>query len=165
MYKRLLQMPETPNQSFSLWGPRRTGKTTLLKERYPDALRIDLLKTDELVRYATEPSRLRDEVTMLSKDDLVIIDEIQKAPLLLDEIHYMIQEWQRVFGLCGSSARKVRRGHANLLGGRAIRYELLGLVAEELGADFSIERWVNTGPLPDHYGAENPGPALRVIVL
>ena len=63
----------------------------------------------------------------------LVVDEIQKAPVLLDEIHYLIQEEQRIFGLCGSSARKVRRGHANLLGGRAVRYELLGLVAKELG--------------------------------
>ena len=63
------------------------------------------------------PSLLREEVAALSHDRLIVVDEIQKAPGLLDEIHYMIQEWQRVFALCGSSARKVRRGHANLLGG------------------------------------------------
>jgi predicted AAA+ superfamily ATPase len=164
MYKRKLTLPQKPNQSFFLWGPRRTGKTTLLKEYYPDALRIDLLKTDELMRYTKEPFRLREEVAALPQDRFIVVDEVQKAPLLLDEIHYMIEEWQRVFGLCGSSARKVRRGHANLLGGRAVRYELLGLVAEELGADFSIERFVNAGPLPDHYGAENPRLALRGYV-
>jgi len=93
-----------------------------------------------------------------------VVDEIQKAPGLLDEIHYMIQEWQRVFALCGSSARKVRRGHANLLGGRALRHELLGLVAAEIGEPFAIEHFVNTGPLPDHYGFPNPGLALRAYV-
>ena len=127
-------------------------------------MRIDLLKTDELMRYAKKPSLLREEVAALSQERLIVIDEIQKVPLLLDEIHYMIQEWQRVFALCGSSARKVRRGHANLLGGRALRYELFGLAAQELGADFSIEHFVNTGPLPDHYGAENPALALRAYV-
>jgi uncharacterized protein len=164
MYKRLLGLPDTPKQSFFLWGPRQTGKTTLLTSCYPSALRIDLLKTDELMRYTTLPSLLREEVAALSQDQLVIIDEIQKAPVLLNEIHYMIQEWRRVFGLCGSSARKVRRGHANLLGGRAIRYELFGLIAEELGDDFSIEHFVNTGPLPEHYGSENARLALRSYV-
>jgi len=160
----MLRLPEKPTQSFFLWGPRKTGKTTLLKARYPDALRIDLLKTDELVRYAREPSLLREEVSALPADRLVVVDEIQKAPKLLDEIHYMIQEWRHVFGLCGSSARKVRKEHANLLGGRAIRYELFGLSTKELGDDFSIERFVNTGPLPDHYGAENPRPVIRAYV-
>ena len=164
MYKRYLRLPEKPKQSFFLWGPRQTGKTTLLKACYPDALRIDLLKTDELMRYMKAPSLLREEVAALSRDRLIVVDEIQKAPVLLDEIHYMIQEWRSVFALCGSSARKVRRGHANLLGGRAIRYELFGLMAQELGADFSIEHFVNTGPLPNHYGAENPALALRAYV-
>ena len=164
MYKRYLRLPEKPKQSFFLWGPRQTGKTTLLKACYPDALRIDLLKTDELMRYMKAPSLFREEVAALSRDRLIVVDEIQKAPVLLDEIHYMIQEWRSVFALCGSSARKVRRGHANLLGGRAIRYELFGLAAQELGADFSIEHFVNTGPLPNHYGAENPALALRAYV-
>lgn len=164
MYKRYLRLPENPKQSFFLWGARQTGKTTLLKARYPDAFRIDLLKTDELMRYAKQPSLLREEVAALPQDQLVVIDEIQKVPELLNEIHYMIQEWQRVFALCGSSVRKVRRGHANLLGGRAIRYELFGSVAQEIGADFSIEHFSNTGPLPDHYGSENPTLALRAYV-
>ena len=116
MYKRNLRLPAKPKRSFFLWGARQTGKTTLLKTCYPDALRIDLLKTDELMRYAKEPSLLREKVAALSHERLIVIDEIQKVPVLLDEIHYMIQEWQRVFALCGSSARKIRRGHANLLG-------------------------------------------------
>ena len=164
MYKRSLRLPKKPRQSFFLWGPRRTGKTTLLRMCYPDAFRIDLLKTDELVRYAKAPSLLREEAAALSNDRLIMVDEIQKAPGLLDEIHYMIQEWNRIFALCGSSARKVRRGHANLLGGRAVRYELLGLSAREIGPDFSIEHFVNTGPLPDHYDAEDLSLALRAYV-
>ena len=164
MYKRLLQLPAEPEKSFFLWGPRRTGKTTLLKALYPEALRLDLLKTDELVRYNRQPSLLRQEVAALPPHHLIVVDEIQKAPALLDEIHYMIEEWRRVFVLCGSSARKVRRGHANLLGGRALRHELLGLVAAEIGESFSLERFINTGPLPDHYGAQSPAPALRAYV-
>lgn len=123
-----------------------------------------MLKTDELIRYARQPSLLREELEQLDKKPLVIIDEIQKVPALLDEIHYLIEESGYVFGLCGSSARKVRRGHANLLGGRAIRYELLGLSSVELAADFDLDRFVNSGPLPDHYGSDSPKAAIRSYV-
>ncbi|MFH0729311.1 MAG: DUF4143 domain-containing protein [Pseudomonadota bacterium] len=164
MYKRLLRLPVQPKKSFFLWGPRQTGKTTFLKATYPDATRIDLLKTDELMRYLRRPSLLREEAGLLPSPHLIVIDEIQKAPALLDEVHYLIEEQGRVFALCGSSARKVKRGAANLLGGRAIRYEMLGFIAQELGKDFSIERFVNTGPLPDHYGADNPRLSIRSYV-
>lgn len=163
-YKRLLALPPKPTRSFFLWGPRQTGKTTLLKDLYPEARRLDLLKTDELIRYLRTPSLLREEAAALPPETLIVIDEIQKAPALLDEIHYLIEEQQRVFALCGSSARKVRRGHANLLGGRASRYELLGLSAAELGPDFVLEHFLNAGPLPPHYGAETPRSILRDYV-
>lgn len=164
MYNRLLQLPTQPTKSFFLWGPRQTGKTTFLKAKYPDAIRIDLLKTDELMRYLRRPALLREEAGSQPARRLIVIDEIQKAPSLLDEVHFLIEEQKRVFGLCGSSARKVRRGHANLLGGRAIRYEMLGLIAQELGKEFSIERFVNTGPLPNHYDADNPRLLIRSYV-
>lgn len=164
MYTRKRQLPAQPERSFFLWGPRQTGKTTLLKSVYPDALRIDLLKTDELMRYLQQPSLLREVAAAVPRERLIVIDEIQKAPVLLDEIHYLIQEYGQVFVLCGSSARKLRRGQVNLLGGRALRYELLGLVAQELGADFSLLRLLNAGPLPDHYAAADPGPLLRVYI-
>ena len=164
MYTRKLDLPAKPRTSFFLWGPRQTGKTTLLKQKYPDAYRIDLLKTDELILYLQQPYRLREHVSHLPGDQLIIIDEIQKAPALLDEVHYLIQEENRVFILCGSSARKVRRGHANLLGGRALKYELLGLSATEVGQDFDLERLVNTGPLPSHYDHDNHHLALRSYV-
>ena len=164
MYNRLLQLPETPDNSFFLWGPRQTGKTTLLKKLYPDALRIDLLKTDELIRYLKNPSILREEAAVLAPERLIVIDEIQKAPMLLDEIHYLIETAGKNFVLCGSSARKVRRGHANLLGGRAIRYELLGLTAQEIGERFSLTHFLNTGPLPNHYKAGNHKLLIRSYV-
>ncbi len=160
MYKRLLNLPKRPKQSFFLWGPRQTGKTTLLKKTYPTAYRIDLLKSDILMRYLQRPADFREEVMALDSSRLVVVDEIQKAPVLLDEIHYLIQEENRIFALCGSSARKVRQGHSNLLGGRAIRYELLGLTAKEIEKDFDITRILNTGPLPNHY--DNPR-SWRVI--
>lgn len=160
MYKRLLNLPESPRQSFFLWGPRQTGKTTLLKQVYPEAFRIDLLQTEVLMRYLQRPALFREEVLILEPSRLVIIDEVQKAPILLDEVHYLIQEENRVFGLCGSSARKVRKGHANLLGGRAVRYELFGLINKEIGREFNLERILNTGILPSHYDSQN---FLRII--
>jgi predicted AAA+ superfamily ATPase len=147
-YKRRLSLPST---TLFLWGPRQTGKTTLLKATFPDAYRIDLLKTDELVRLKKAPSLLREELALIDAGRIIVIDEIQKVPQLLDEVHYLIQEESRSFVLCGSSERKVRQGHANLLGGRALRFELLGLSSVEIGADFSLEKALNAGALPNHY--------------
>jgi len=160
MYKRFLALPVKPLQSFFLWGPRQSGKTTLLKQVYPDAHRIDLLRGDLVIRYMQNPSIFREEVMAMPKSKLVVIDEVQKVPQLLDEVHYLIQEENRFFAMCGSSARKVKRGHANLLGGRAIRYELLGLSAIEIGKNFDIVHMLNSGPIPNHYLSKNP---LRMI--
>jgi predicted AAA+ superfamily ATPase len=144
-----------PDSTYFLWGPRQSGKTTLLKQRYPGAYRIDLLRTDERMRYEREPHHLREILRALPDDQTVVIDEIQKVPALLDEVHLAIQEGDRRFILCGSSARKIRRSHANLLGGRALKRELLGFSAAELGESFSLERMLNHGPLPPHYLADD----------
>jgi len=152
-YPRMLTVPDS---TFFLWGPRQSGKTTLLKTRFPDAYRIDLLRSDEQIRYLQRPSLLRDETRALPAGKKIVIDEIQKAPALLDEVQYLIQEDQREFVLCGSSARKIRRSHANLLGGRAMKRELLGLSARELGRDFSLRRMLRQGPLPPHYLSDTP---------
>jgi uncharacterized protein len=164
MYKRLCSLPEKPKQSFFLWGPRQAGKTTLLKRTYPDACRIDLLKSDLVIRYLQNPSVFREEVMALPKSQLVVIDEIQKVPALLNEVHYLIQEENRVFAMCGSSARKVKRGHANLLGGRAIRHELFGLSAAEIGKDFNITQMLNAGPIPSHYMSKSPSRVIQSYV-
>ena len=160
-FKRNLRLPQEPRQTFFLWGPRQAGKTSLLKARYPDALRIDLLKTELELRYRLEPFRLREEIALHGPGRLIIIDEIQKVPALLDEVHLAIQDHGRCFALCGSSARKVRHGHANLLGGRALRFELYGLVADEIGDECDLLRLINHGYLPSHYIAEQPAPMLR----
>lgn len=164
MYKRFLSLPEKPTRSFFLWGPRQAGKTTLLKQTYPDAYRIDLLRSELVIRYLQNPSVFREEVMALPEYKLVVIDEIQKAPVLLNEVHYLIQEENRVFVMCGSSARKIRRGHANLLGGRAIRYELLGLSAVEIGKDFNLTHMLNSGPTPDHYLSKKPKRLIQSYV-
>ncbi len=164
MIKRLLHLPTVPTQSFFLWGPRQTGKSSLLKVTYPEAVWIDLLKTDEFLRYTQQPSLLREELRLEPPERLVIIDEIQKVPMLLDEVHWLIENARRVFGLCGSSARRVRRGHANLLGGRAVRYELYGFVSAELGAEFDLLRMLNHGYLPRHYLSNTPRQLLRAYI-
>jgi predicted AAA+ superfamily ATPase len=163
MIQRRLRLPSSPDQSFFLWGPRQTGKSSLLKQLYPEALWIDLLKTNDFLRYTSQPFLLREEV-QAAAPPLVIIDEVQKVPLLLDEVHWLIENTSTVFGLCGSSARKVRRGHANLLGGRAVRYELYGFVSAELGAEFDLLRMLNHGALLRHYLSNSPRLLLRAYV-
>lgn len=150
MFERRLSLPEAGTETFFLWGPRQTGKSTLLRHNYPDGRWIDLLKSDEFRRYTTRPELLRFEVEgdRVSHDQQIVIDEIQKVPSLLDEVHWLMENRGLSFALCGSSARKVRRGAANLLGGRAVRYELRGLTAGELGSDFDLDRMLNRGYLP-----------------
>jgi predicted AAA+ superfamily ATPase len=157
----VLRLPRRPTESFFLWGPRQSGKSTLLRAAYPDAAWIDLLETDQFVRYTQRPALLREE---LGGAELVVIDEVQKVPALLDEVHWLIERRGQRFALCGSSARKVRRGHANLLGGRAVRHELFGLVSSELGSDFDLVRAINHGVLPRHYLSDRPEPLLRAYV-
>ena len=164
MLRRALRLPPTSRETFFLWGPRQTGKSSLLRATYPDAYWIDLLKTDEFVRYTRSPALLREELLARPPQGPVVIDEIQKVPALLDEVHWLIENRRVAFALCGSSARKVRRGHANLLGGRALRRELFGLVSTEVGSSFDLVRAVNHGGLPRHYLTDSPGRLLRAYV-
>jgi predicted AAA+ superfamily ATPase len=163
MLDRCLVLPRRPTRSFFLWGPRQTGKSSLLRATYPDAHYIDLLGARDFVRYARDPGILREELAS-AKARFAVIDEVQKVPALLDEVHWLIERRGVAFALCGSSARKVRRGHANLLGGRAVRYELHGLVSAEIGRDFDVVRAVNHGYLPRHYLADDPRPLVRAYV-
>lgn len=164
MVSRALILPRRPAESFFLWGPRQTGKTSLLRATYPDAVWVDLLRTDEAIRYASRPALLREELLARRRGTVVVIDEVQKVPALLDEVHWLIENRGLVFALCGSSARKVRRGHANLLGGRAVRHELSGFVASELGREFDLVRALNHGFLPRHYLADQPARRIRSYV-
>lgn len=160
MYTRALALPPPGKRTFFLWGPRQTGKTSLLEKTYPDAPFVSLLRNEELTELKARPGRLRERV----KDTgarFVVVDEVQKIPELLDEIHYIIEKDRVSFGLCGSSARKMKRSHANLLGGRAVRYELFGMTARELGRDFDLERALNRGTLPAIYGDDDYLPLLR----
>jgi len=164
MFKRALNLPTPGTTTFFLWGPRQTGKTTLLRGKYPEALWVDLLKADEFRRYLQNPELLREALAARDPIRQVVIDEIQKVPQLLDEVHWLHENRGIRFALCGSSARKVKRGQANLLGGRALRYELHGLTAGEIGGDFDLNRLLNHGYLPSIYQSENPRSLLNSYV-
>ncbi|MFN0126079.1 MAG: ATP-binding protein [Verrucomicrobiales bacterium] len=158
-----MNLPEPGTETFFLWGPRQSGKTTLLRDRYPEAVWIDLLKADEYRRYGTRPELLREELAR-SGSRFVVVDEVQKVPALLDEAHWLHENKRVHFALCGSSARKLKRGQGNLLGGRALRRELYGLSAHELGVDFDLGRMLNHGTLPRLYVSNRPRPLLSAYV-
>lgn len=168
--ERALKLPVKSKGSYFLWGPRQIGKSFLLNQIYKESTYINLLKTDVYIKYLNKPWLLREEIEGLlatkkiNKKQPIIIDEIQRVPLLLDEVHYMIEEHQLIFILCGSSARKVKRGHANLLGGRALKYELHGLTATELGNKFDIDKVLNCGYIPNHYLSTNPSELIESYV-
>jgi predicted AAA+ superfamily ATPase len=124
---------------------------------YPDAITIELLKSEEFTAYQTRPELLR-ERALQNHWKFLIIDEVQKVPQILDEVHYLIEAHDIVFGLCGSSARKLRASHANMLGGRALRFELGGLVSAEVDPTFSsldLEKLLERGYLPSIYDSDN----------
>ena len=151
--KRILKIKLPKNQSAFLWGARKTGKTTYLKENFPDSIVYDFLKTDLFFEISKNPSLLRER--LLAKEapllkEPIILDEVQKVPQVLDEVHWLIENKDLRFVLCGSSARKLKRGHANLLGGRAWRYELFPLTSHEIG-DIDLLRALNHGLIPLHY--------------
>ncbi len=166
MFERLLALPTAGTETFFLWGPRQAGKSTLLKQLYPDGVWVDLLKADEFRRYVVRPELLREELEASGPDlsRQVVIDEVQKVPALLDEVHWLMENRGLHFALCGSSARKVRRGAANLLGGRAVRYEMRGLTAGETGDAFDLDRALNHGYLPRIYESPRPQQLLDAYI-
>ncbi len=163
MLSRKINLQNAENDSIFLWGARQTGKSTLLKMQFPDSRCIDLLKSDEFERYNRRPALLREELSLLPKGELVIIDEIQKIPSLLDEVHWLMSNHSLRFILSGSSARKLRRSGVNLLGGRAIRKHLYPFVSAEI-PDFDLVKACNDGMLPRHYLVENASERLHAYV-
>lgn len=165
MYSRLQALQGRGKESCFLWGARQTGKTTLLKKLFPAAAFYDLLLSDEFERLLRRPALLREELLAAPTPSSrpVIIDEVQKIPALLDEIQWLMTNRRYSFILSGSSARKLKRSGANLLGGRALRYELYPLVSREI-RDFDLFRALNHGLLPRHYLAKDPEPLLRAYV-
>ncbi len=150
---RMLDLRLPHKQSAFLWGARKTGKTTYLKEKFPKSLVYDFLKTDLFLEFSKRPSLLRERLLAKNKGTLkepIILDEVQKIPQVLDEVHWLIENNGLRFVLCGSSARKLKKGQANLLGGRAWRYELFPLVSHEIGKS-NLLRILNHGLIPLHY--------------
>jgi len=156
MLSRTIKLPKT--NSFFLFGPRQTGKSSLIRAVFEpsEMLYINLLLSREFQRLKLDPGLLAEDVRGRAAGvKYVIIDEVQKIPELLDEVHNILESPNPpIFGLTGSSARKLRRAEANLLAGRAWNLELFPLTAEELGEKFSISRALSLGTLPKIYLGE-----------
>ena len=145
MLPRILKAPE---QSFFLMGPRGSGKSTWLRANFPDGHLIDLLAEDTYQRLLANPGLFADELRALKAARWVIVDEVQRLPGLLNEVHRFIEEKRLRFVLCGSSARKLKRADVNLLAGRAVHRAMHPFVPEELGADFDLNKALQFGLLP-----------------
>ena len=155
LLNRLITIPELQEDSVFLWGARQTGKSTLLKSLFPEARYYDLLLPDVYSRLQRRPDLLIQELDQANQDNLVIIDEVQMLPQLLNAVHWLIVNRNLRFLLCGSSARKLKRLGANMLGGRAIKRQLFPLVSSEI-PDFDLIKAANNGMLPRHYLINDP---------
>ena len=150
MLDRILKIKDAEEESVFLFGARQTGKTTLLLKLFPNNKFYDLLETDTYERLRRNPSLLRQELATTQSGDIVIIDEIQLIPELLNEVHWLITRQYIHFILSGSSARKLKRRGVNTLGGRAVRNVLYPLVSAEVD-NFDVVKAANSGMLPTHY--------------
>lgn len=160
--KRFLK-PE--KQSFFLLGPRGTGKSTFIKKTYPQALYLDLLLPEVLRNYTARPERLRELIGAHKEKRTVVIDEVQKAPQLLEVVHGLIEEKQGLqFIMTGSSARKLRRGGVNLLAGRALMKHMHPFMAAELKNLFELDSALQIGTIPLVLNSEDPMATLQAYV-
>ena len=146
MYDRILKLPLEGKSSLFLFGPRGTGKTSWIKRNMQDALYFDLLDFSVYSPLAADPSRLE---KLIPKDytGWIVIDEVQRIPELLNEVHRLIEGKNFRFLLTGSSARSLRKGGVNLLAGRALTYYMHPLIIQELGEDFDINHILKFGLL------------------
>jgi predicted AAA+ superfamily ATPase len=166
-FKRQLELrwapnPVTGSAAAFLWGARQTGKTTYLHDRYPGARFYDLLDTALSAQLSVAPRVFREEV-LAERPELVVIDEVQHVPPLLEEVHWLLENTAIHFILCGSSARKLRRRSRNLLGGRAVDFHLMPLTSREIG-DLDLARLLTRGAIPVHYLSDDPMPLLKAYV-
>lgn len=168
-FKRLFQLPMADAQAFFIWGPRQVGKSWWINRQFGGAKLYDLLKTELRAQLALNPAKLREEVLAASWP-LVVVDEVQKVPALLDEIHWCLENTTTQFILCGSSARKLRTGSAGLMGGRALRREFFPLTTAEIGIEVGnpksqLIKLLNHGTLPKHYLHARPDELIRSYIL
>jgi len=161
VYQRILRAPAT---SFFLLGARGVGKSTWSKREYVDAPRIDLLDEGLYHRLLAEPELFAGMLRAMAEGGWVVVDEVQRIPALLNEVHRFIEERRLRFALLGSSARKLKTAGTNLLAGRALWKTMLPLVPEELGADFDLERALRFGTIPLVWTADDPRATLETYV-
>lgn len=161
MYTRIITPPQ--DKSFFLFGPRGTGKTTWLKAQFPNALYFDLLDSEIYNDLLARPSRL-EQMIPEPWNELVVLDEVQRVPTLLHEVHRLIEERGLVFALTGSSARKLARKDVNLLAGRAFTLFMYPLTAPELGDDFTVSHALQYGHLPSTFHESDPKRYLESYV-
>lgn len=159
--ERLLNIKLPPKKSAFLWGPRQVGKSHWIRHHLKEAVLIDFLKTDIFSDYASRPHLLRERYS--DTGQLIVIDEVQMIPDILNEVHWMIENTHSAFLLTGSSARKLRQKHANLLGGRAWRYTMSPLCSAEI-KDLNIEHAIGSGFLPAILTSPEPTQELRAYV-
>lgn len=163
MLNRIYHIDRDLSSSVFLFGARQTGKSTILRQQFPEALFFDLLDSNLRKRLQRSPSLLYDTLKDHTADKLVIIDEIPEVPELLTEVHRLISEKSLRFVLCGSSARKLKRKGHDTLGGRAYPIYLYPLVSAEI-PDFDIDKAVTYGTLPSHYLSKAPDRMLAAYV-
>lgn len=159
-YPPIERLLKPPSRSFFLFGPRGTGKSTWLKRAFPKAVHLDLLDASLALELTRDPHRLEAMIEGKGLTRWVILDEIQKIPSLLEEVHRLMESRSWRFALCGSSARKLKRGGADLLGGRALTSNLESFSRTELGPRFDLSRALAFGTLPLVYNAPLDAPAL-----
>jgi predicted AAA+ superfamily ATPase len=152
------------DKSFFLFGPRGTGKTTWLSQKYPESHVVDLLENETYNRLLAHPQDLFSLVPPQKRHLPIVIDEVQKVPELLDEVHRLIEKESLIFVLTGSSARKLRRTGVNLLAGRALTLSIFPLTAAELGKDFDLKQALDWGTLPGRFSEHDPAAYLQSYV-
>ncbi len=163
MFPRILSAPLKTPKSFFLFGPRGTGKTTWLKDQLPQALFINLLQAEFYTLLLANPGKLRDLIPP-NNEDWIIIDEVQRIPALLNEVHDLIESKSYRFILTGSSARTLRRKGVNLLAGRALTYHMHPLTVAEQESTFDIQQSLQFGHLPARFSEADPGKYLKDYV-